>query len=250
MNIVILGATGQIGKRLDAVLRARGHATVPVSASSGVNTVTGAGLAWAFEGAHVVVDVTNAPSLEADAAMDFFKSSAGNIVQAADASQIKHLVVLSIVGTDRLQDSGYFRAKLVQEKLAASGRTPYTVVRSTQFHEFLQSIALSCVVGDEIRVPDAKLQTIAADEVVDKLAEVIEGVPQNGTIEIAGPAAAPLWESARAVLTAQGDWRPVKADRTATYFGTPIDDGTLTPGAGARLGTVSVASWLLTRSVA
>ncbi|WP_326540404.1 SDR family oxidoreductase [Pseudorhodoferax sp.] len=248
MNVVILGATGQIGARLDAALRARGHATVPVSASSGVNTATGIGLAAAFAGAQVVVDVTNAPSLEADAAMDFFRSSAGHIVQAADAAGVAHLVVLSIVGTERLQDSGYFRAKLVQEQLAASGRTPWTVVRSTQFHEFLQAIALSCVVGDEIRVPDAKLQTIAADEVVAKLAEVVEGAPRNGMVEIAGPRAEPLQASARAVLTAQGDWRAVKADRTATYFGSPIDDGTLTPGPGARLGAVSVADWLRARA--
>lgn len=248
MHVVILGATGQIGARLDAALRARGHTTVPVSPSSGVNTATGVGLAGAFAGADVAVDVTNALSFEADAAMGFFRASAGNIVQAADAAGIRHLVVLSIVGTDRLQDSGYFRAKLVQERLAASGRTPWTVVRSTQFHEFLQAIALSCLVGDEIRVPDAKLQTIAADDVIDKLVDVIEGMPQNGTIEIAGPVAAPLEETAREVLSAHDDRRLVKADPAATYFGSPIDDGTLTPGPGARLGATTVAKWLLAKA--
>lgn len=244
MKIVVIGGTGLIGSKLVAKLRQSGHEAVAASPKSGVNAVTGEGLAAALAGADVVVDVANAPSWEPAAVLEFFQRSSTNLVAAEAATAVKHHVALSIVGTERSPDNAYFRAKLAQETIIKSSSVPYSIVRATQFFEFLGAIAETGAIGGKIVVPSALFQPIAADDVVDRLAEVATGQPLNGTIDIAGPEKAPFNEFIARRLKASGDTRPVVGDPSAPYYGAPIDDRSLNPLGEARLGKTPLAAWL------
>ncbi|UPJ55497.1 SDR family oxidoreductase [Bradyrhizobium sp. 192] len=244
MKIVVIGGTGLIGSKLVARLRQQGHETVAASPKSGVNAVTGDGLAAALTGADVVVDVANAPSWEPAAVLEFFERSSRNLVAAEAAAAVKHHVALSIVGTERSPDNAYFRAKLAQETIIKSSSVPYSIVRATQFFEFLAAIADMGAVDGRIVVPSALFQPIAADDVAARLAEVATGKPLNGTIDIAGPEKAPFNEFIARRLKASGDTRPVVGDPKAPYYGGPIDDTSLVPLGEARLGPTKLATWL------
>jgi uncharacterized protein YbjT (DUF2867 family) len=244
MKIVVIGGTGLIGGKLVQLLREKGHEVVAASPSKGVNAVTGEGLAAALAGAQVVVDVANAPSWEDAAVMSFFETSSRNLAAAEKAAGVGHHVALSVVGTERLQQSGYFRAKLAQEKLIEGSSIPYTIVRATQFFEFVGGIAQSGVQGNAVRLPPAMMQPVAAEDVSAFLAKVALEKPRNGMIELAGPEPIRMDELARRHLKANQDHRPVTADPSATYFGTPVDDRSLTPGAGPNLGPTRFDDWL------
>ncbi len=244
MNIVVIGGSGLIGKQLTALLRQAGHAVTAASPSSGVNAVTGEGLGEALAGAQVVVDVSNSPSFEDEAVMHFFRSSTRNLLDASARAGVGHLVALSVVGSERVPASGYFRAKVAQEALIKESRVPYTLVRATQFHEFLMSIAHVATEGQTVRLPSAPLQPIAASDVAAALADVAVQAPLNGTCEVAGPEAVPLDQLIRQVFQARQDPREVVSDPKATYFGTPLEGNALIPGPGARIGTLSLAQWL------
>ncbi|KJC51795.1 SDR family oxidoreductase [Bradyrhizobium sp. LTSP857] len=244
MKIVVIGGTGLIGSKLVAKLKQQGHEAVAASPKSGVNAVTGEGLAAALAGADVVVDVANAPSWEPAAVLEFFERSSRNLVATEAAAGVKHHVALSIVGTDRSPDIGYFRAKLAQETIVKASSVPYSIVRATQFFEFLDAIGEAGVTGGKVVVPSASFQPIASDDVADRLAEVATGRPLNGTIDIAGPEKAPFNEFVARRLKASGDSRPVVGDRQAQYYGSPIDDTSLIPLGEARLGKTPLATWL------
>jgi uncharacterized protein YbjT (DUF2867 family) len=244
MKIVVIGGTGLIGSKLVANLRAHGHEAVAASPKSGVNAVTAEGLAAALAGTDVVVDVANAPSWEPAAVLDFFERSSKNLVAAEAAANVRHHVALSIVGTERSPDNSYFRAKLAQESIIKSASVPYSIVRATQFFEFLGAIGETGEVGGKIVVPSALFQPIASDDVADRLAEIATGQPLNGTIDIAGPEKAPFNEFIARRLKASGDTRPVVGEATAPYYGAPIDDRSLVPLGEARLGKISLANWL------
>lgn len=244
MKIVVIGGTGLIGKKLVNNLEQQGHEVVAASPSKGINAVTGEGLAPALAGAQVVVDVANSPSWEDRAVLEFFETSSRNLLAAEQAAGVRHHVALSVVGTDRLQSSGYFRAKLAQEKLIEDGGIPYTIVRATQFFEFVGGIAHSADDGKTVRLPSAKLQPIFSDDVVAALADVAVAAPVGGMIEVAGPEAIGLDELARRFFKATGDKRQVTTDTAATYFGAAIDDRSLTPDAGSRLGPTRFDDWL------
>jgi len=246
MKIVLVGGSGRIGRPLDALLCAAGHETVVASPSRGVNAQTGQGLAAAFEGAHVVVDVSDSPSFEERAVMDFFAGSTANLLEAGRRAGIRHYVALSIVGTERAQQSAYYRAKLAQESLIERSGLPYTIVRATQFFDFLKPIADSFTVDGQVRVPDGALQPIAIEDVVLALAAAADDDPLNAKIEVAGPQTFPIDQLMRQVLAAMGDQRDVIVDPSARYFGTPLDAGTLVAGVDARVGDVSLADWLRT----
>ena len=235
MKIVVIGGSGLIGKKLIPLLRERGHEAVSASPSSGVNTLTGEGLAEALAGADVVVDVSNSPSWEDEAVLEFFETSTRNLLAAEAAAGVKHHVALSVVGADRMPDSGYMRAKVAQEKLIKAGRVPYTIVRATQFFEFLGAIAGPG--ADTVRVSDAPMQPLAADDVAAALADVAVGPPANGMVEVAGPEAMSIAEFVGKALAASGDTRTVVADPQARYYGAALDDRGLTPdGANPRIG--------------
>ena len=244
MKIVVIGGSGLIGTKLVKNLRQHGHEAVAASPSSGVNTLTGEGLARALAGAQVVVDVTNSPSFEDRAVLEFFETSSRNLLAAEAAAGVEHHVVLSIVGTDRLPENGYFRAKVAQENLIKASKIPYTILRATQFFEFIGRIAESGADGDVIRLSPALLQPIAADDVSAAVADVAVAAPVNGTVEVAGPNAVPLDQLARKVLSAKGDKRQVIADIHARYFGTELDDRSLTPGEHPRFGPTRFDDWL------
>jgi uncharacterized protein YbjT (DUF2867 family) len=244
MKIVVIGGTGLIGTRLVSKLRQGGHDVVAASPDSGVNTVTGDGLADALAGAEVVVDVANSPSLEGQAALEFFETSGRNLLAAEAAAGVRHHVALSIVGADRLVESGYLRAKLAQERLTKASKVPFTIVRSTQFFEFMSGIAKEATTGQTVRLSPALLQPIAADDVAAALAEVAVGVPANGTIEVAGPERLGLDEVVRRFLGAMKDARQVVADAHARYAGAELTDQSLTPGDSPRLGRTRFADWL------
>jgi uncharacterized protein YbjT (DUF2867 family) len=244
MKIVVIGGTGLIGTKLVSRLRSKGHEVVPASPNSGVNTVTGEGLAGALAGAQVVVDVANSPSFEDRAVLEFFRASGSNLLAAEADAGVGHHVALSVVGTDRLPDSGYLRAKLAQEELIKASGRPYTIVRATQFYEFVGAIAQSGAVGDTVHLPPALVQPMAADDVAAALAEVALATPVNGTVEIAGPDKIPLDEAARRLLRVSRDPRRVVADVRATYFGAVLDDTSLTPGDSPRLGSIRFDEWL------
>ena len=244
MKIVVIGGTGLIGKKVVQILRQQGHEVVAASPSSGVNTLTGEGLSKALSGAQVVVDVANSPSFQDEAVMEFFEKSGRNLLAAEADADVKHHVALSVVGTDRLQASGYFRAKLVQEDLIKKASIPYTIVRATQFFEFVGAIAQSAADGQTIRLPPAMMQPILADDVAAAVADIATAQPLNATIELAGPDAIRMDELARQFLRANGDARQVITDSQATYFGTPVDDRSLTPGDKPRLGPTRFADWL------
>jgi len=244
MKIVVIGGTGLIGKKTVALLRQHGDEVLPASPSSGVNTVTGEGLAQALAGAQVVVDVANAPSWEDQAVLEFFEKSGRNLLAAEAAAHVGHHVALSVVGTDRLLASGYFRAKMAQEKLIKASSIPYTIVRATQFLEFVGGIAQGATEGQTVRVPPALMQPIAADDVAAVMADVALAKPLNGTFDIAGPEPIRQDELVRQFLKATGDPRKVTADPNALYYGLKVDDQSLTPGPNPRLGPTRFQDWL------
>jgi len=245
MQIVVIGGSGLIGSKLVADLAEAGHQPVPASLESGVNTLTGAGLAEAVAGAHVVVDVSNSPSLADDAVMDFFTTSTRNLLAAEAAAGVRHHVALSVVGADRMPDSGYMRAKVAQERAIQAGPVPYTILRSSQFFEFVTRIADSATVDGVVALPPALMQPVAAADVASALSAIAQDSPRNATVELGGPQSLRLDELARTVLRAHGDPRPVRADAGARYFGAAVDDATLRPGAGARTGRTKLADWLV-----
>jgi uncharacterized protein YbjT (DUF2867 family) len=244
MKIVVIGGSGLIGTKLVSRLREKGHEVVAASPNSGVNTITGEGLADALAGAQVVVDVANSPSFEDRAVLEFFQTSGRNLLGAEAVAGVRHHVALSVVGSDRLPDSGYLRAKLAQENLIKAAKIPYTIVRSTQFFEFVPGIAQSATAGQTVRLSPAQLQPIGSDDVADAMADATLGAPINGTIEIAGPERIPLDELARRFLRATQDKRQVVADAHARYFGAELDDQSLTPGDNPRLGSIRFEDWL------
>jgi uncharacterized protein YbjT (DUF2867 family) len=250
MTIVVIGGTGLIGTKLVRNLRQQGHEVVAASPSSGVNTLTGEGLAEALAGAEVVVDVANSPSFEDKAVLDFFETSGRNLLAAEAAAGVRHHVALSVVGTDRLLASGYFRAKMAQENLIKASNIPYTIVRATQFFEFVGAIAESATAGQTVRLPPALMQPVAADDVAAVLAAVAVETPLNHTVELAGPEPIRMDELVRRFLNANRDERQVTTDAHALYFGTKANDQSLTPGNRPRLGPTNFEDWLSSRSMA
>ncbi|WP_423459474.1 SDR family oxidoreductase [Ottowia sp. VDI28] len=244
MKIVVIGGNGLIGSKLIPLLRQRGHEAIAASPSTGVNTLTGEGLAAALAGAHTVIDVANSPSFEDAPVMHFFETSGRNLLAAEAAAGVQHHVALSVVGTERLQGSGYFRAKLVQEQLIEASKIPYTIVRATQFMEFLPAIAQSGMQAQTIRLPSAHLQPVAAQDVALAMADAALSAPLNGMLEVGGPERAGMAAMVERYLRATGDQRTVVADSKAPYFGVTVDDGSLTTNAGARLGTTTLDAWL------
>ncbi len=244
MKIVVIGGSGLIGSKLVPKLRELGHETVAASPTSGVNCVTGEGLAEVLMGASVVVDVSNAPAWEDAAVMEFFETSTGKLLAYGAAAGVKHHVALSVVGSERLLGSGYFRAKIAQEKLIKGSSVPYSIVRATQFFEFVKGIADFSTEGNKVRLPTAFIQPMAADDVASGVGEVATGSPVNGTVEIGGPEKFHLDELVRQALAAWKDPREVKADPQARYYGVEVNDGTLLPGDDARLGKTRFAQWL------
>lgn len=244
MRIVVIGGNGRIGSKLVARLREAGHEVVPASPSSGVNVLTGEGLSVAMAGTQVVVDVSNSPSFEDRAVMEFFQTSARNLAAAEAAAGVRHHVALSVVGTDRLLASGYFRAKMAQEELIRSSGIPFTIVRATQFFEFVEAIAQSATDGQTVRLPPALMQPIVSDDVAAALADVALGEPKNGIVEIAGPDQIRMDDLVRQFLTARHDSRQVSTDPKATYFGTPVNDQSLVPADRPRIWPTHFADWL------
>ncbi len=244
MKIVVIGGTGLIGRKLVSNLRQRGHEAVAASRSSGVNSLTGEGLADALAGAAVVIDVANSPSFEDKAVLEFFQTSGRNLLAAEATAGVGHHIALSVVGTDRLLASGYFRAKMAQENLIKASSIPYTIVRATQFFEFVGSIAESATDGQAVRLPPAMMQPIVSDDVAAALAEIAVEQPLNGTIELAGPEPIRMDELVRRFLSAKRDARKVITDVHAGYFGTAINDQSLTPGNNSRLGPTRFEDWL------
>lgn len=227
MKIVVIGGSGVLGSQVVQKLKDIGHESVPASPRTGVNALTGEGLAEALSGADVVVDVANAPSFDDVAVMEFFTKSTANLVAAAKAARIGHYVEVSIVGCDQLPQSGYMRAKAAQEKLIEDGAVPYSIVRATQFAEFTDAITASLTVGDEVRVPDALIQPIAAGDLAEEVARVAAGPPLDGIENIGGPEKISFEQMAVAVLARQGESKPVVVDPQATYFGTPLSTNSL-----------------------
>jgi uncharacterized protein YbjT (DUF2867 family) len=244
MKIVVIGGAGLIGSTTVANLARLGHETIAASPSTGVNTITGEGLAEALAGADVVVDVSNSPSFEDEPVMTFFQTSSRNLLAAAQAAGVKHHVALSVVGVDGLQSSGYFRAKLAQEALIKASSLPWTILRSTQFFQFVSGIVHSAAEGEAIRLSPALVQPIAADDVATVLTQVVVGAPRNDTLEVAGPESFRLDLFAEQYLNAQQDPREVIADPKARYFGAELDDRSLTPGPNPILGEVTFEQWL------
>ena len=244
MKIVVIGGSGLIGSKLVGRLRQQGHEVLAASPDSGVNTITGEGLSEALAGAQVVVDVANSPSFEDAAVLKFFETSTRNLLAAEAKAGVKHHVALSVVGTDRLQESGYFRAKLAQENLIKASSAPYSILRSTQFFEFVGRIAQASADGKSVRVSNATIQPILSDDVVAALADVTIGSPLNGMTEVAGPDQFQLDALIRHAQSATGDAREVITDAEARYFGARLNDRTLTPDAGARIGATRFEDWL------
>jgi uncharacterized protein YbjT (DUF2867 family) len=244
MKIVVIGGTGLIGSKLCQKLADCGQDVLAASPKSGVNSVTGEGLAEAVKGAHVVVDVSNAPSWEDTAVMKFFETSTSNLLAAEAKAGVRHHLALSVVGTERLQESGYFRAKLVQEKLIAASGTPYTIVRATQFLEFLGGIAQAGSDGQVVRLPSALMQPMSADDVAAALADFTLESSTNRIVEIAGPEALGIDEAVRRYLRASGDTRRVITDNNAPYYGINVSERALTPDNPARLGATRLEDWL------
>jgi len=244
MKLVIIGGTGLVGSKLVATLRDHGHQAVPASPDTGVNTLTGEGLPQALTGADVVVDVSNSPSFEDAAVFKFFHTSTRNLLAAEKAAGIRHHVALSVVGTERLIESGYFRAKIAQESLIRSSPIPYSILHATQFFEFVKSIADGSTVDGTVRLPPVLIQPIAADDVAEALGRVSVGIPVNGTREVAGPEQFRLSELIRIGLRARQDPREVVADPGARYFGARLYERTLLPGPDAMLAETYFGNWL------
>jgi len=244
MKIVVIGGNGRIGTKVVKKLTEQGHEALPASPDTGFDATTGRGVAEALAGAAVVVDVSNSPSFEDAAALAFFESGGRTLAGEERKAGIRHHVALSVVGTDRLQDSGYFRAKLAQERLIKESGIPYTIVRATQFFEFLGAIAASGTTDDRVRLSNASFQPIAADDVATAVAAAALGEPANGTIEIAGPERLPMSELVARYLTSIHDSREVVIDPDARYFGVRLDDRSLVPGENPRLGRIRLDDWL------
>ena len=247
MKIVVIGGSGLIGRKLVDRLRQRGHEAMAASPASGVDTITGQGLAEALAGAQVVVDVANSPSFRDDAVLKFFQTSGRNVLDAELGAGVQHHLALSVVGTDRLLESGYFRGKMAQEELVKAGKVPYTMVRSTQFFDFLGGIADGGTNGSAVRLSPASAQPVASDDVADALAELALAAPANGTVEIAGPERLPLSEFVRRFLKVKQDPRTVVDDVDAPYFGAVLKDRTLLPGDSPRIGSTRFEAWLVWR---
>jgi uncharacterized protein YbjT (DUF2867 family) len=244
MKIVVIGGTGLIGSKVVGILREQGHEAVPASPRLGVNTITGEGLDEALASASAVVDVSNSPSFEPAAVLAFFETSTRNLLAAEATAGVGHHVALSIVGIDRSPDNGYFQAKLAQEKLIASGPIPYSIVRATQFFEFIDGIADAATTGDEVHIAPVAFQPIAADDVARAVAGVALSAPLNGRLEIAGPEQLRFDDVVRCRLRARNDARHVVADPQAAYFGGVPSEQSLVPLNGAQLGTIRFADWL------
>jgi uncharacterized protein YbjT (DUF2867 family) len=244
LKIVVIGGTGLIGSKLVAQLRDHGHEVVAASPDSGVNTLTGEGLAGAVEGADVVVDVSNSPSFEDAAVLEFFETSTGNLLSAEAKAGVRHHVALSVVGTERLLESGYFRAKIAQEKLIEGSGIPYSIVHATQFFEFVNRIADDATDGYSVRLAPVLIQPMAADDVAAAVGKVSVGPPADGIVEVAGPEQFRLDELIGRALSARQDPREVVADPEARYFGARLRERTLVPGEGARLAPTTYEEWL------
>jgi len=244
MKIAVIGGTGLIGSKTVAILRQGGHETIAASPNTGVNTITGAGLKEAMAGTQVVIDLANSPSFEDKAVLEFFETSGRNLLAAEAAAGVRHHVALSIVGTDRTPENGYFRAKVAQEKLIERSGIPYTIIRSTQFLEFLNGIAASGADGHTVKISPGLFQPIAADDVAPIVADVALAAPRNGILEIAGPERAPFNEIVARYLKAVGDPRTVVSDPEARYFGGRVEERSLVPLGGARLGRIDLDEWL------
>jgi uncharacterized protein YbjT (DUF2867 family) len=244
MKIVVIGGTGLIGSKVVEKVRQKGHQAIAAAPNTGVNTITGEGLAEALADAAVVVDVSNSPSFDEQPAMDFFQIAGRNLTAAEVGAGVRHHVALSVVGTDRMQDSGYFRAKLAQERQIKGSPIPYTLIHATQFFEFVRAIAQFSTDGDTVRLPPVRFQPIAAEDVASAIAAAALTEPANDTIEIAGPDTFALDEPIRRALAHDGDPRKVIADPSAPYFGIKVSERTLVPGAGARLGATKFDWWL------
>ena len=244
MRIVVIGGTGLIGSKLVTKLREHGHEAVAASPNSGVNTLTGEGLAEVLKGASVLVDVSNSPSWEDSAVMNFFETSTRNLLACEASAGVRHHVALSVVGTERLSESGYFRAKIVQEKLIKGGKVAYSIVQATQFFEFLKQLADISFDGKNVRVPDALFQPMAADDVASALGRIAVGQPINGTIEIGGPQPFRIEDLVRQRLLSLNDSREVVADPNTLYSGARISERTLVADDGAQLGETRFADWL------
>jgi uncharacterized protein YbjT (DUF2867 family) len=245
MKIVVIGGTGLIGSQVVARLGEHGHEAIPASPNSGVNTLTGEGLSEVIEGADVVVDVSNSPSFEDQAVLDFFERSTGNLLAAEASAGVKHHVALSVVGTERMGDKGYFKAKSVQETIIRGSSIPYSIVHATQFYEFLKAIAELATDGDTVRLPPVLFQPLASEDVAKAVARTAVGAPLDGIVEVAGPEQFRMDELIRQALAARNDPRTVITDPAAPYFGDyAVDDSTLVPGDGASLGEVRFQEWL------
>ena len=244
MKIVVIGGTGLIGSLLVTKLQANGHEAVAAAPNTGVNTLTGEGLAEVLRGASVVVDVSNSPSFEDAAVLNFFETSTRNLLAAETKAGVRHHVALSVVGTERLSESGYFRAKIAQEKLIRESPIPYTIVHATQFFEFVKSIAAAATEGNTVRLAPVLIQPMAAEDVASAVCRVAEGSPVNGIVEVAGPQQFRLDELIRRSLSAGKDPREVIADPRALYAGAALQERTLVPGAGATLGETRFDDWL------
>src|ERR671919_452241 len=248
MKIVVIGGTGLIGSKTVAILRQGGHEVVAASPKTGVNTITGEGLNEAMAGTQVVIDLANSPSFEDRAVLEFFETSGRNLLAAEAAAGVRHHVALSIVGTDRTPNNGYFRAKVAQEQLIETSGIPYTIIRSTQFLEFLGRIADASADGNMVKLSPGLFQPIAADDVAAIVADVALAAPRNGIVEIAGPERAPFNQFVARYLNAVGDPRAVVSDPEARYFGSLVEERSLVPLGEARLGTIGLAEWLRRQS--
>ncbi|MFG2046696.1 SDR family oxidoreductase [Micromonospora sp. NPDC048935] len=243
MKIVVIGGSGLIGSKLVDSLGARGHEAVPASPKTGVNTLTGDGVAGALAGADVVVDVSNSPSFEDTAVLEFFETSTRTLLAAASDAGVGHYAALSIVGCDRIPDSGYMRAKVAQEKLIVAAGIPYSVVHATQFFEFLQGIIDAATDGDTVHLAPVLIQPMAADDVAAAVADVVVGMPTNAVVEVAGPEQFRLDELGRSILASQQDPRSVVADPGARYFGARLGERSLVPADGARIAATRLDEW-------
>ncbi|MGW2054342.1 SDR family oxidoreductase [Streptomyces sp. NPDC001840] len=247
MKVVVIGGTGLIGSKVVTRLNEHGHEAVAAAPNTGVNTLTGEGLAEALKGASVVIDVSNSPSFEDEAVMDFFRTSTANLLKAETEAGVTHHVALSVVGTERLQESGYFRAKQAQEELIKASGIPYSIVHATQFFEFMKAIAAEATEGDTVRLAPVKIQPVSSDDVAATVGRTAVGAPVNGVVEVAGPDAFQLDQLIRKGLAAANDPRTVVTDVHATYFGTELKETTLLPTPGAHIGETSFTDWLAQR---
>ncbi|MFJ6070952.1 SDR family oxidoreductase [Streptomyces sp. NPDC093065] len=243
MKVVVIGGTGLIGSKLVAKLNEHGHEAVPAAPNTGVNTLTGEGLAEVLQGASVVVDVSNSPSFADDDVMEFFRTSTGNLLKAEAEAGVTHHVALSVVGTERLQESGYFRAKQVQEELIKESGIPFSIVHATQFFEFMKGISDAATEGDTVRLAPVRIQPIYSDDVAAAVGRTAAGSPVDGVVEVAGPEAFHLDELVRKALAAKNDPRKVVADPKAPYFGAQLQETTLLPGPDAQIAETRIADW-------